>query len=152
MTDAEQQLAFAQGILAQQPFSVLLGARVTAFGGGEAVLALDVRDELRQQNGYLHGGVLSYAADNALTFAAGSVLGPDLLTVGFTIDYLRPGKGRLLRAHASVVDSSRSRATCRCELYTVDADGGERRCALAQGAVVVPGTARTEPQRAGHTG
>lgn len=152
MTDEEQQLAFAQGVLAQQPFSVLLGARLTAFGGGEAVLALDVRDELRQQHGYLHGGVLSYAADNALTFAAGSVLGPALLTVGFTIDYLRPGKGRLLRAHVSVVDSSRSRATCRCELYTVDTDGGERRCALAQGAVVVPAAARTEPQRSGHTG
>lgn len=28
---------------------------------------------LRQQNGVLHGGVLSYAADNTLTFAAGTV-------------------------------------------------------------------------------
>ncbi|PSK89391.1 uncharacterized protein (TIGR00369 family) [Murinocardiopsis flavida] len=135
-------LALAQRILAAQPFSVLLGARITAFGGGAATLDLDIRDDLRQQNGYLHGGVLGYAADNALTFAAGTVLGPALLTVGFTIDYLRPAHHGVLRARATVVDSGRSRATCRCDLYTVDADGTEDRCAIAQGAVVAP-TPRT---------
>src|SRR5436190_293062 len=79
--------------LAAQPFSVLLGARLTAFGAGGATLELDIRDDLRQQNGYLHGGVLGYAADNAITFAAGTALGPDVLTGGFTISYLRPADG-----------------------------------------------------------
>ena len=120
--------------LASQPFSVLLGARVVEFGEGSAVIELDIRDELKQQNGYLHGGVLAYAADNTLTFAAGSLLGPQLLTTGFTIDYVRPGQGKLLRARAHVVQSSRSRATCRCDVYTVD-DIGVRLCAVAQGTV-----------------
>jgi hypothetical protein len=61
---------------------------------GRATLEIDVRDELLQQNGYLHGGVLAYAADNALTFAGGSALGPAVLTRGFTIDYLMPARGR----------------------------------------------------------
>jgi uncharacterized protein (TIGR00369 family) len=124
----------AKQALASQPFSVLLGARVVEFGEGSATLELDIRDELRQQNGYLHGGVLSYAADNTLTFAAGSVLGPQLLTAGFTIDYVRPGLGDVLRARAYVVQSSRSRATCRCDVYTVDKTG-EQLCALAQGTI-----------------
>ncbi len=62
----------ARQALASQPFSVLVGARVAEFGDGGATLELDIRDDLRQQNGYLHGGVLAYAADNAITFAAGT--------------------------------------------------------------------------------
>src|SRR2546423_2283539 len=111
---------FARQGLEEQPFSRLLGARLVEFGNGAAVIEVDIRDELRQQNGYLHGGVLAYAADNTLTFAAGAVLGPSLLTAGFTIDYLRPAQGKVLRAEARVVQAGRSRATCRCELYTVD--------------------------------
>jgi len=134
---AASALESARRGLAHQPFSVLLGARVTGFGDGAATLELDIRDELKQQNGFLHGGVLAYAADNALTFAAGTVLGPALLTSGFTIDYLRPAQGVTLVARAVVVQAGRSRATCRCELYTVDLDGGETLCAAAQGSAVM---------------
>lgn len=62
-------LQMAQKVLDSQPFSALVGARITAFGDGAATLEIDSREELRQQNGFLHGGVLAYAADNALTFA-----------------------------------------------------------------------------------
>ena len=134
-------LDFARAALAAQPFSVLLGAEVAEFGDGRAVLELPVRDELRQQNGYLHGGVLAYAADNALTFAAGTVLGPQILTGGFAIDYLVPADGVLLRAEATVVRAGRSRAVCRCDLYTVDGSGTVKLCAAAQGSAVVPRSA-----------
>ncbi|GAA4022432.1 PaaI family thioesterase [Allokutzneria multivorans] len=128
-------LETAREVLAAQPFSALLGARLTAFGGGAATLELDVRDELRQQYGVLHGGVLGYAADNALTFAAGTVAGAGLITAGFTIDYLRPADGAVLRAHATVVRAGRTRVACRCDLSTVDSDGVETLCAVAQGTI-----------------
>lgn len=134
-------LALAQKVLAAQPFSNLLGARLTAFGGGEATLELDIRDNLRQQYGFVHGGVLSYAADNALTFAAGTVVGARLITAGFTIDYLRPADGTLLRAHARVVRPGRTRVVCRCDLSTVDGAGTETLCAVAQGSIAVPESA-----------
>ncbi|WP_419587029.1 PaaI family thioesterase [Streptomyces sp. Qhu-G9] len=130
-------LAAAREALAAQPFSSLLGARLVAFGEGEAVLELDIRDDLRQQNGFVHGGVLGYAADNALTFAAGTVAGPRLLTSGFTIDYLRPADGTLLRAHARVVRAGRTRVVCRCDLSTTDAEGARTLCAVAQGTIAV---------------
>lgn len=130
-------LAVAQKVLAAQPFSNLLGARLVAFGQGEATLELDIRDDLRQQNGFVHGGVLSYAADNALTFAAGTVVGARVLTAGFTIDYLRPADGTLLRARAEVVKAGRTRVVCRCDLLTVDDAGAEVVCAVAQGTIAV---------------
>ncbi|ESQ01066.1 PaaI family thioesterase [Streptomyces sp. CHA1] len=130
-------LTDAQKILAAQPFSVYLGARLVAFGDGAAVLELDVRDELRQQNGFLHGGVLSYAADNALTFAAGTVAGAGLLTAGYSIDYLRPAQGRTLRAHATVVRPGRARVACRCDLFMLGPGGDQTLCAIAQGTIAV---------------
>ena len=111
-------------------------ARVVAFGAGSATLELDIRDELLQQHGGVHGGVLSYAADNALTFAAGTVLGPNVRTAGYTIDYLRPAFGGVLRAVATVLNAGRTRAVCRCDLSTVNGDGVEQLCAAAQGSVL----------------
>jgi uncharacterized protein (TIGR00369 family) len=132
----ELTFELAEKVLAAQPFSVLLGARLTAFGAGGATLELDIRDDLRQQNGYLHGGVLGYAADNAITFAAGTALGPEVLTGGFTISYLRPAEGTLLRAEARVVHAGSRQATCTCELSTVDETGATTLCAIAQGTVI----------------
>jgi uncharacterized protein (TIGR00369 family) len=132
-------LALARKVLEAQPFSVLLGTRLMSFGDGEATLELDIRDDLLQQYGYVHGGVLSYAADNALTFAAGTMTGSNPLTAGFTIDYLRPAKGGILRAQARVIRAGRTRAVCRCDLTTVDSEGVETLCAVAQGSISFPG-------------
>lgn len=129
-------LRTAQKVLDSQPFSALVGARITAFGDGAATLEIDSREELRQQNGFLHGGVLAYAADNALTFAAGTTLGPAVLTGGFSIQYLRPATGVSLVARAEVVHTGRRQAVARCDLSAVGQDGTETLCAVAQGTVL----------------
>ncbi|WP_370415711.1 PaaI family thioesterase [Streptomyces fradiae] len=139
---AELDADLARKVLDAQPFSRLLGARIAAFGDGAATLELDIRDEHRQQNGFVHGGVLSYAADNAITFAAGSALGPAVLTAGFSIQYVRPAVGAVLRARATVVHAGRRQAVVRCDLFCVDTDGTEGTegtetlCAVAQGTVL----------------
>jgi len=130
VNDLEQ---LAHDILAKQPFSTLLGAELVAFEPGRAVLGLAVRDELLQQHGFVHGGVLGFLADNALTFAGGSVLG-DSLTSEYKINYLRPAKGSRLESRASVVSSGRSQAVCRCDVVAVDSSG-ERVVAVAQGTI-----------------
>ncbi|WP_329004372.1 PaaI family thioesterase [Kribbella sp. NBC_00709] len=132
----ELTLEVAQKLLAAQPFSVLVGARLTAFGDGGAELELDIREDLQQQNGFLHGGVLAYAADNAITFAGGTALGPEVLTGGFTISYVRPARGVTLRAQANVAHSGKRQATCTCELSTIDEAGTTTLCAIAQGTVI----------------
>ena len=69
-----KQLAHARAVLQAQPFSVLLGTEILAFSPALTELRLALRPELKQQHGFAHGGVLSYLADNALTFAGGSAL------------------------------------------------------------------------------
>lgn len=131
-----RDLEVARKVLDSQPFSRLLKARITAFGDGEAALEVDIREELHQQNGYLHGGVLAYAADNSITFAAGTTLGPAVLTGGFSVQYLRPATGVKLVARAAVVHTGRRQAVVRSDLFAVNADGEETLCAVAQGTVL----------------
>jgi uncharacterized protein (TIGR00369 family) len=125
-----------QQALKSQPFSALIGARLTSLSEGKAVLEVPIREELLQQNGYVHGGVISYIADNALTFAGGSVLGPAVLTSEYKINYLRPASGETLVARGSVVNAGRRQAVCRCEVFTTGAGRKETLCAAAQGSIV----------------
>jgi hypothetical protein len=49
--------------------------------------------------------MVGYAADNALTFAAGAVAGPEVLTAGYIINVLAPGLGDRLLARAWVISA-----------------------------------------------
>ena len=85
---------FGKQALASQPFSVLVGAELLSFAPGRVELKIPITDRLKQQHGFVHGGVIAYMADNALTFAGGSVLGPAVVSGEFKINYLRPARGR----------------------------------------------------------
>ncbi len=125
----------AKSIFDAQPFSRHLGAVLAQITGERVVIELPLRDELRQQHGIAHGGVLAYLADNAITFAGGVALSDDALTSEFKINYLRPGTGPLLRAVGEPVSVSGRQAVCQCRILSVDGDE-ETLVALAQGTVV----------------
>jgi uncharacterized protein (TIGR00369 family) len=131
-------LEAARAVLRSQPFSLLLGAELTRFDPAGVELRVPVTDQVKQQHGFVHGGVISYAADNALTFAGGSALGPAIVTSEYKINYLRPARGETLVARASIVHAGRSQAVCRCEVFAVT---GEEwiLCAVAQGTIASQG-------------
>jgi uncharacterized protein (TIGR00369 family) len=122
--------------LAQQPFSVLLRAELVRLEHGYAVLRVPLTVDVRQQNQYAHGGLVSYLADNALTFAAGSVLGANVLTTEFKINYLKPAIGSALTGHARCIHTGRRLAVCVTEVYDGDKDNSREMCAIAQGTVI----------------
>ena len=128
-------LELGRKILASQPFSVFLGAELTDLSAGKAELRIPIRPEFGQQHGFAHGGIVSYAADNALTFAGGSVLGTGVVTSEFKINYLRPALGESLVARASVIHHGKRQAVCRCDILVSDNDQ-ETPCAAAQGTIV----------------
>lgn len=124
----------AQQVLNAQPFSRLLGASITRVDKTGIQLSLDIRDELRQQSGFIHGGVLSYLADNAITYACGLGLGADIVTSGYTIEYVSPARdGVRLLADASLISAGRTKALGRCEISIQDHDGSTKLVAVAQG-------------------
>jgi uncharacterized protein (TIGR00369 family) len=121
-------------VLASQPFSVLIGAELHALAAGLAELQLPLTAQLKQQNGFAHGGIVSYMADNALTFAGGSALRVPVVTSEFKINYVRPALGDRLIARATTAHCGSSQAVCTCEVFVVN-DGAEKLCALAQGTI-----------------
>jgi uncharacterized protein (TIGR00369 family) len=131
----EDLLQFGKQALASQPFSVLIGAELTDYAPGRAELTIPIAPQLKQQHGFVHGGVISYAADNALTFVGGSILGPAVVTSEYKINYLRPGIGTTLIARATVIYSSKTQVVCRCDVFVVN-EGKESLCATAQGTIV----------------
>ena len=115
--------------------SVGFGARLLEAGPGKAAIGLDVQDQHKQQHGYVHGGVVSYLADNAITFAGGLALGGNALTSEFKINYLRPARGDTLVARATTKSAGRRQAVCVCEVYGLSGTE-EELCAVALGTVV----------------
>lgn len=132
----EDLTAFARGSFDAQPFSAYLGASLVDVGDGRVRIELPVRPELLQQHGFVHGGVLSYLADNALTFAGGIALGGDALTSEFKINYLRPARGKTLFVSAWPMSTSRRQSVCACEISCTDDQGVDTIVAVAQGTIV----------------
>ena len=132
-------LEFGKEILAGQPFSRFFGAELTQLGEGRAEIRMPITDQLKQHQGFLHGGAICYIADTALTFAGASTLKAPVVTADLLIHYIRPGIGEAVIARASVMSTTRRRAVCRCDVFVVSEKDGERLCATAQGSVSLLG-------------
>ena len=130
----EAFLAMGRAVLAKQPFSVLIGAELAALSPGRCELQLPVTDAVKQQHGFVHGGVVSYAADNALTYAGGTALRVPVVTSEFKINYVRPAIGERLIARAEALHTGKTQAVCRCDVFVLQ-DGVEKLCAVAQGTI-----------------
>jgi uncharacterized protein (TIGR00369 family) len=130
-----EMLKFGQKIFAQQAFSELLGARLTNLEPGRAEIRLAITDKLRQQRGVVHGGVLNYLADNALTFAGGSLLSEKSVTLEMKINYMRPALEGELIVRAVAVHAGKRVAITRCDVL-VEYEGSETLLAVAQGTII----------------
>jgi uncharacterized protein (TIGR00369 family) len=131
----EAWLAWGQQILQTQAFSKLLGAQLTALDRGRCELSLPISAQLLQQHGFAHGGVVSYLADNALTYAGGTALGSNALTLEFKINYVRPAIGERLIARAVAEATGKTQSVCSCRVYALK-EGEEKLCAVAQGTII----------------
>ena len=128
-------LAMGRETLAKQPFSMLLGAELSALEPGLCELQLAITEQLKQQNGFAHGGVVSYLADTALTYAGGTALRVPVVTAEFKISCVRPAVGERLVVRAQAVHVGKTQAVCRCDVFTVTGTQ-EKLCAIAQGTIV----------------
>ena len=133
----------ARRVLDAQPFSRLVRAEMTQYTTQMVELRVPITEQIQQQHGFVHGGVVSYLADNALTFAGGMALGPGVVTSEYKINYVRPAVGDWLVARATAVHAGRTQAVCRCDVYVL-AGGTEKLCAVAQGTIALMGAKKTD--------
>jgi uncharacterized protein (TIGR00369 family) len=112
-----------------------LGIRTVEVTPGRMVAEIDLRDDLKNPFGSIHGGVISALVDHVL----GAVIYPHIergrwaATTGFTINLLAAAREGTLRAEATIISLTKRQAVVQVEV--ADAT---RLVALAQGTVTIP--------------
>jgi uncharacterized protein (TIGR00369 family) len=104
------------------PLSRLLGMEFVDLQPGEAVLRIEMRDDLRQPFGVLHGGVTATLIDTAMAFAIRTMLSETEPTasIDLTIHYLRPHTAGQAICTARVVRPGKRIFTVSAEVANED--------------------------------
>lgn len=131
------KLADVHAILAAQGAMRLLGVELVSAEPGKTEFALDFRDELSQQNGFFHAGIVSTLIDTAGGCAGATLMPPGagVLTVEFKLNLLAPADGQRMVARAEVVKSGRTLTITQGRVF-VYKDGVETLCALMQQTLI----------------
>lgn len=113
----DEQRALAANSLHSLPFAKLMGMQLVDLRPDEAVVKIDMRDDLRQPSGVLHGGVTATLIDTAMAFAVITRLGAEdrASTVDLTVHYLRPHLAGAFTCTARIVRAGK-------RIFTVSAD------------------------------
>ncbi len=106
---------------ARQKAMAFIGASLATVAPGRVEIDLPFRDELTQQKGYVHGGVIGMIADSAAGYAAYSLMPAtaSLVTVEYKMNILAPGRGTLV-ARGEVLKPGRTLTVARAEVYSED--------------------------------
>lgn len=110
---------------AEQALMTTLGARLADVAPGGVEIRVPFRDDLTQQHGFLHAGVVSAAMDSACGYAALSLMpeGVGVLTVEFKTNLMAPARGTELVARGRTLRAGRTISVCQGEAIMVA--GGE---------------------------
>jgi len=126
----EKRIAQIREIFTHVPYAHFIGLELGEIRSGEATIHLKVRDDFRQNQGVVHGGVIASVIDTASAFAVVTQLeqGDRVTTTDLTIHYLRPVTEGEIRAAARIVRSGR-------RLFVISVEVWDSRQALIATAV-----------------
>jgi uncharacterized protein (TIGR00369 family) len=122
---------------AKQRAMATIGATIVRVAPGEIDLELPFREDLTQQHGFLHAGIVATLADSACGYAALSLMpaGAGVLSVEYKLNLLAPAVGQRMIARATVLRSGRTVTVCRGDVFAVS-DGGEKLIAAMQATMI----------------
>jgi len=109
-------------------YARFLGLELCETESGRTAICLDVRDDLKQNHGVVHGGAIASLIDTASAFAILAVIEENekVTTTDLTIQYLRPATSGRIVAEAKIVRAGRRRF-----VVTVDVQNGDALIATA---------------------
>jgi uncharacterized protein (TIGR00369 family) len=127
---------FVQAIhrsFARQGIMRHIGARLGAIRPGYVEIELTYSDDVSQQHGFFHGGVVGTIADSAGGYAAFSLMaaGDGVLTVEYKVNLVAPADGDKLIARGQVIRPGRTLTVARAEVVVVK-EGQETPCGYMQ--------------------
>lgn len=118
-TDTEDpRLERARNVFDKVAYAKFLGLELCELKSGDVTVCLDVRDEMKQNHGVVHGGAIASLIDTASAFVILTAIDENerVTTTDLTIHYLRPVTlGRML-ARARIVRGGRRRFVVNVEV------------------------------------
>src|SRR2546426_1468494 len=101
-----------------------IGAVLTRVAPGEVEIELPPNDDVMQQHGYVHAGIVTAIADSACGYAALSLspAGAEVLTVEYKVNFMAPAHGTRLVARGRVMRPGRTISVCEGEVIAVRGD------------------------------
>ena len=127
-------LEIMKQVVAASPFNGLTQSDVTACADGFAEIQMPFDQRLSQHHGFLHGGLVGFLADTAMSWAAASVAG-DVLTAEFRVHLLSPGKGERFIGRGHVIKAGRRQIVTRSNVFAVNGNQ-EKLIATATGTIM----------------
>lgn len=121
MSDSHSQnahLAHARTAFESVAYAKFLGLELCELKTGEVTVCLDVRDELKQNQGVVHGGAIASLIDTASAFVILTTIDETerVTTTDLTIHYLRPVTSGRMLAKARIVRAGRRRFVVSVEV------------------------------------
>jgi acyl-CoA thioesterase len=115
----DEQREYAAKILHSLPFAKLIGMRLVGLQPGEAKMSIEMRDDLQQPSGILHGGVTATLIDTAMAFAMRTLVPPEqnTATIDLTVHYLRPHTDGKVECTTKVVRAGKRIFTISADVY-----------------------------------
>jgi uncharacterized protein (TIGR00369 family) len=103
------RVARARAAFAAVPYAMLIGLELGEISPGAVSIHLDVRNDLKQNQGVIHGGAVASLIDTAAAFAVLTQLDTNerVSTTDLTIHYLRRTTSGRLTAEARIVRGGR---------------------------------------------
>jgi uncharacterized protein (TIGR00369 family) len=122
----------------RQRFMATLGARLEHVKPGDVAIAIPFRDDLVQQHGFLHAGVVTSVVDSACGYAALTLMRPGVavLSVEFKVNLLAPAAGAHFRATGRVLRPGRTLTVCAGEIVAVDGETAGAPIAVMQATMM----------------
>jgi uncharacterized protein (TIGR00369 family) len=130
----------------RQRAMALIGAALTLVESGHVEIELPCREDLTQQKGYVHGGIVGMIADSACGYAAYTLMPAtsSLVTVEYKINLLSPAVGESLLARGEVIKPGRTLSVTRAEVYARQGGKTVQVAAMQQTLMMLPDTPDTQ--------
>ena len=124
----------------EQRAMATIGASLGTVEPGAVDVILPFRDDLTQQDGFLHAGVVAAVADSACGYAAHTLMPATarVLSIEFKLNLLAPAVGERIEARARVIRAGRTITVCRADVVAIT-DKTEKLVATMTGTMMTVG-------------
>lgn len=104
-----------------QGFPAYCGFEVDRVAYGRFETRLKIRPDHRQQDGFVHAGVIATMADHTAGYAAYTTVSEEfrILTVEFKINYFRPAAGEAVVCRSKVINNGKKIIVSESEVFSI---------------------------------